>query len=56
MMNLFKITQKEYEEFMRRLHLSRINGVVFITGDQINRTKKKIRKHAYPLYELNSLV
>ena len=32
MMNLSRLL-KEYEEFMRRLHLSRINGVVFITGD-----------------------
>ena len=44
---------EEYEELMRRLHLSRINGVVFITGDT-NDTEllKEERPHAYPLYEL----
>ena len=38
---------------MRRLHLSRINGVVFITGDT-DETEliKENREHAYPLYEL----
>ena len=49
----FQDYSKEYEEFMRRLHLSRINGVVFITGDT-DKTELIIedRKHAYPLYEL----
>ena len=49
----FQDYSKEYEEFMRRLHLSRINGVVFITGDT-DKTEliKEDRKHAYPLYEL----
>ena len=49
----FKDYSKEYEEFMRRLHLSRINGVVFITGDT-DKTEliKEDREHAYPLYEL----
>lgn len=44
---------EEYEELMRRLHLSRINGVVFITGDT-DKTEllKENREHAYPLYEL----
>jgi hypothetical protein len=43
----------EQEELMRRLHLSRINGVVFITGDT-NETEliKEERDYAYPLYEL----
>ena len=49
----FKDYSKEYEEFMTRLHLSRINGVVFITGDT-DKTEliKEDREHAYPLYEL----
>ena len=49
----FKDYSKEYEEFMRRLHLSRINGVVFITGDT-DKTEliKEDRENAYPLYEL----
>ena len=44
---------EEYEELMRRLHLSRINGVVFITGDT-DKTEllKENREYAYPLYEL----
>ena len=44
---------EEYEELMRRLHLSRINGVIFITADsdEINFLKEE-RPHAYPLYEL----
>lgn len=49
----FQDYSKEYEEFMRRLHLSRINGVLFITGDT-DKTQliKEDRKNAYPLYEL----
>ena len=49
----FQDYSKEYEEFMRRLHLSRINGVVFITGDT-DKTEliKEDRENAYPLYEL----
>ena len=49
----FQDYSKEYEEFMRRLHLSRINGVVFITGDT-DKTEliKQDRENAYPLYEL----
>jgi len=49
----FQDYSDEYDELMRRLHLSRINGVVFITGDT-DKTEllKEERKHAYPLYEL----
>jgi hypothetical protein len=44
---------EEYEELIRRLHLSRINGVVFVTGDTDDtELLKEEREHAYPLYEL----
>lgn len=44
---------EEYEELMRRLHLSRINGVVFLTGDTDSvELLKEEREYAYPLYEL----
>lgn len=51
--NPFQDYSKEYQELMRRLHLSRINGVVFITGDT-DKTEllKDDREYAYPLYEL----
>ena len=44
---------EEYEELMRRLHLSRINGVVFVTGDTDDtELLKEEREYGYPLYEL----
>jgi len=44
---------EEYKELMNRLHLSRIDGVVFLTGDTKNvDLLKEERDHAYPLYEL----
>ena len=44
---------EEYDELIRRLHLSRINGIVFITGDTFEtELLKEEREFAYPLYEL----
>lgn len=44
---------EEYDELMRRLHLSRINGVVLLSGDTFEtELLKEERKYAYPLYEL----
>jgi hypothetical protein len=44
---------EEYDELIRRLHLSRINGIVFITGDTFETELiKEEREFAYPLYEL----
>jgi len=38
---------------MRRLHLSRINGVVLLSGDTFDiKLLKEDRDNAYPLYEL----
>lgn len=49
----FTAYEAEHQELMRRLHLSRINGVVFLTSDAIGvDLVKKDREHAYPLYEL----
>lgn len=49
----FTAYTEEYEELMRRLHLSRINGIVFINGDTgETELLKEEREHAYPLYEL----
>ena len=44
---------QEYDELMRRLHLSRINGVVLLSGDTFEtELLKEEREFAYPLYEL----
>ncbi|MEZ7838338.1 MAG: hypothetical protein QMC03_01860 [Flavobacteriales bacterium] len=44
---------EEHEELMRRIHLSRINGVVLLSGDTFEtELLKEDREHAYPLYEL----
>ena len=44
---------EEHEELMRRLHLSRINGVVLLSGDTFETELLiKDREYAYPLYEL----
>lgn len=44
---------EEHEELMRRLHLSRINGVVLLSGDTFDtELLKEDRENAYPLYEL----
>lgn len=44
---------EEHEELMRRLHLSRINGVVLLSGDTFDtELLKEERENAYPLYEL----
>lgn len=49
----FKAYTKEYDELMDRLHLSRINGVVFVTGDTDNtELLTESRDNAYPLYEM----
>ena len=44
---------EEHEELLRRLHLSRINGVVILSGDTFE-TELVVeeREFAYPLYEL----
>lgn len=44
---------EEHEELMRRLHLSHIDGVIFVTGDTFEtELLKEEREYAYPLYEL----
>ena len=44
---------EEHAELMRRLHLSRIDGVLFITSDTNDiDLLKEDRENAYPLYEL----
>jgi alkaline phosphatase D len=44
---------EEHAELMRRLHLSRIDGVVFVTSDTYDiDLLKEERENAYPLYEL----
>ena len=49
----FKNYTQEYEELMRRLHLSRINGIIFITSDTKETALiKEERDYAYPMYEL----
>ena len=49
----FESYTQEHDELMRRLHLSRINGIIFITGDTKEAELiKEERKYAYPLYEL----
>ena len=49
----FKAYEAEYTELMRRLELSRINGVVFVTGDTDNaELLVENRDHGYPLHEL----
>ena len=49
----FSAYTEEYEEFMRRLHLSRIDGVVLLSGDTFEtELLKEERDYAYPLYEL----
>lgn len=43
----------EHEELMRRLHLSHIDGVIFVSGDTFEtELLKEEREYAYPLYEL----
>jgi alkaline phosphatase D len=49
----FKFYTSEHSELMKRLHLSRIDGVIFITGDTYeSKLLKEDRSNAYPLYEL----
>ena len=49
----FRDYTEEHEELMRRLHLSRINGVVLLSGDSFEtELLKEERDYAYPLYEL----
>ena len=49
----FKAYEAEYTELMRRLELSRINGVVFVTGDTNNaELLVENRDNGYPLHEL----
>lgn len=49
----FNAYTKEYNELMQRLHLSRIDGVIFVTGDT-DKTDllSSNRENAYPLYEM----
>ena len=49
----FSAYAKEYDELMHRLHLSRIDGVVFVTGDTDQaELLSSNRENAYPLYEM----
>ncbi len=52
--NGFKNYENEFNEFIERLHLSRINGVIIITSDTKKASVTKLlRDNAYPLYQFS---